>query len=285
MELNIENVSMKYGKHVALRSIDLSLVPGVYGILGPNGSGKTTMMNILATLLRPTSGYVKWNGQDILKLQDGYRNVVGFLPQQIGLYPEFTANDFLLYLAAIKGITGVQAKRRVEELLEWVGLTDVGSVKLGGFSGGMKQRIGIAQALLNDPDILIVDEPTAGLDPKERIRFRNLLSSVSSKKIVLLSTHIVSDIEYIANEIVVMKKGEVINKGNPQVLLKELEGKVWSAIICEKDLQEHQQNYRTMSVVQKENGIEVRFLSDDEVKFAVKKEAPNLEDLYLYYFD
>lgn len=211
MELIIDRVSKQYKNHIAVDRVSVTLHQGVYGLLGANGAGKTTLMRMLCGILTPTSGTITFDGTDVSS--EEYRAILGYLPQDFGYYPEFTAMDFLLYLAALKGIPKLQAKRRARELLELVSLQDVSRKKIKTFSGGMKQRLGIAQALLNDPKLLILDEPTAGLDPKERVRFRNLIEQIGKNSIVLLSTHIVSDIEHIADEILMMKDGQLIYQG------------------------------------------------------------------------
>lgn len=211
MELIIDRVSKQYKNRIAVDRVSVTLHQGVYGLLGANGAGKTTLMRVLCGILTPTSGTITFDGTDVSS--EEYRAILGYLPQDFGYYPEFTAMDFLLYLAALKGIPKLQAKRRARELLELVSLQDVSRKKIKTFSGGMKQRLGIAQALLNDPKLLILDEPTAGLDPKERVRFRNLIEQLGKNSIVLLSTHIVSDIEHIADEILMMKDGQLIYQG------------------------------------------------------------------------
>ncbi len=211
MELVIDRVSKQYKNKIAVDHISIKLQKGVYGLLGANGAGKTTLMRMLCGILKPTSGTITFDGIDVGEEQ--YRAVLGYLPQDFGYYPEFTAMDFLLYFAALKGIPKVQAKRKANELLALVSLDDVGRKKIKTFSGGMKQRLGIAQALLNDPKLVILDEPTAGLDPKERVRFRNLIESLGKDSIVLLSTHIVSDIEHIADQVLMMKDGQLIFQG------------------------------------------------------------------------
>ncbi|MBR4078436.1 MAG: ABC transporter ATP-binding protein [Oscillospiraceae bacterium] len=211
MELIIDRVSKQYKNHIAVDRVSARLHRGVYGLLGANGAGKTTLMRMLTGILTPTSGSITFDGMDVST--EEYRGILGYLPQDFGYYPEFTAMDFLLYLAALKGIPKSQAKRRAKELLELVSLQDVARRKIKTFSGGMKQRLGIAQALLNDPKLLILDEPTAGLDPKERVRFRNLIEQLGKDSIVLLSTHIVSDIEHIADEILLMRDGQLIFQG------------------------------------------------------------------------
>jgi ABC-2 type transport system ATP-binding protein len=214
MQLTVEKLSKRYGRAVqALRDVDLTLGPGVLGLLGPNGAGKSTLMRILATVTRPSSGRVLWNNSDIARSPDALRDVLGYLPQDFGVYPNLNALEFLEYLAAVKGIAAGAARKRIGELLELVNLTDAAKRPLGGYSGGMRQRVGIAQALLNDPQLLIVDEPTAGLDPEERVRFRNLLSELSGERIVILSTHIVSDVEAVATSIAILAHGQLLAHG------------------------------------------------------------------------
>jgi ABC-2 type transport system ATP-binding protein len=221
VKLEIEEVSKQYRRGVlALRSFSLELKPGVLGLLGPNGAGKTTLMSILATITKASKGRVLWDGVDIARSPDALRSVLGYLPQDFGVYPNLNAVEFLEYLAAVKGLDAATSKRRIEELLDLVNLTDARKRPLGGFSGGMKQRVGIAQALLNDPQLLIVDEPTAGLDPEERVRFRNLLSELSGERIVILSTHIVSDVEATATDIALIEKGSLVAHATPEALLQ-----------------------------------------------------------------
>ena len=232
LHLNIENVSKRYGGGTwALRNFTLLPGPGVLGLLGPNGAGKTTLMSILATITRATEGRVVWNDTDLATHPDALRSVLGYLPQDFGIYPNLNAVEFLEYLAAVKGLDASASKRRIDELLNLVNLTDVRKRPLGGYSGGMKQRIGIAQALLNDPQLLIVDEPTAGLDPEERVRFRNLLSELSGERIVILSTHIVSDVEATATDIALISQGSLVAHASPEALLQRVEGKVWEWIL------------------------------------------------------
>ncbi|MEH7225966.1 ABC transporter ATP-binding protein [Bacillus sp. JJ1566] len=286
MNLTIENVSKVFDDKKALDSIHLEFTTGVYGILGANGSGKTTLMRILASVMKPSSGRILLDGQDIAMLDYRYRDVIGYLPQHVGLYKNFTAEKFLLYIATLKGLTKEQAKVKVAETLELVGLGDQAKKKVGKFSGGMKRRVGIAQALLNDPKILIVDEPTAGLDPKERIRFRNLLSQISTNRIVLLSTHIVSDIEFIAKEVLILKAGKLIQKQTPQALLKGIEDKVWSVTVKnESEITRLQSIYKVGNIARIGDTVQLRILSDVKPHLSAAHEHPNLEDLYLYYFD
>lgn len=285
MNLRIERVSKQFGSKRALIDIDLEFTCGVYGILGANGSGKTTLMRILASVVKPSSGNVYLNGQNIAKLDHRYRDQIGYLPQQVGLYNHFSAEKFLTYIAFLKGLTKAEAQVKVGEVLELVGLTEHRKGKLGKFSGGMKRRVGIAQALLNDPKILIVDEPTAGLDPKERIRFRNLLSRISSRRIVLLSTHIVSDIELIADEILILKQGQLVKKESTQMLLKDMEGKVWSAWAEEAEASVLQSAHKVSGMTRVGDRIRMRIIDDTKPCANAVQETPNLEDLYLYYFD
>ncbi|MBM7660267.1 ABC-type multidrug transport system ATPase subunit [Bacillus mesophilus] len=285
MNLTIDAVSKRFGNKLALDEVTLELTTGVYGILGSNGSGKTTLMRILASVMKPSSGAVYLDGKDIVKMDHQYRELIGYLPQHVGLYENFTAEKLLQYIAALKGLSKEKTNEKVEEVLTLVGLFEERKKKVGKFSGGMKRRVGIAQALLNDPKILIVDEPTAGLDPKERIRFRNLLSTISKDRIVLLSTHIVSDIEFIAKEILVLKQGKVISQEAPQTLLKGIEDKVWSVIVNEEEIPHYQEHFKVGNINRVENRVQLRMLSDTKPNEEAKKEVPNLEDLYLYYFD
>jgi ABC-type multidrug transport system ATPase subunit len=285
VNLTISNVSKSFGNKKALDGLSLEFTTGVYGILGANGSGKTTFMRILASVMKPSSGQVFLDGQDIVALDYRYRDLIGYLPQHVGLYPNFSAEKFLTYIASLKGQSKGEAKRKVDETLELVGLTDNRKEKVGKFSGGMKRRVGIAQALLNDPKILIVDEPTAGLDPKERIRFRNLLSRISSRRIVILSTHIVSDIELIAKEILVLKEGRLLHKETPEKLLAGIGDKVWSVLADEKDIADLQFRCRVGNMTRVQDRFQLRIISDTKPLENAIRETPNLEDLYLYYFD
>ncbi|WP_317259102.1 ABC transporter ATP-binding protein [Paenibacillus sp. J5C2022] len=286
LKLSIEQVHKQYGRKKVLQDICCELTEGVYGFLGANGSGKTTLMRILAAVSRPTKGHIRFDGADIGELDDRYRELIGYLPQQIGLYRSFTVMKFLLYIAALKGIAKDEAHAKAKKMLEWVGMADMASLKMGKLSGGQKQRVGIAQALLNDPHILIVDEPTAGLDPKERIRFRNLLATISQKRIVLLSTHIVSDIEYIAKEILVLKQGRLIEKAEPRSLLDRIRGSVWVMQVSEDEVSALQKRLRISSIMRQADGsVLVRVLSLSEPDRRAEIAEPNLEDLYLHYFD
>jgi ABC-2 type transport system ATP-binding protein len=282
MQLLIENVSKRYSANTwALRNFTLDLRPGVLGLLGPNGAGKTTLMSILATITRATEGKVTWNGTDVATHPDTLRAVLGYLPQDFGVYPNLNVVEFLQYLAAVKGLDGPSSSRRIDQLLDLVNLTDVRKRPLGGFSGGMKQRVGIAQALLNDPQLLIVDEPTAGLDPEERVRFRNLLSELSGDRIVILSTHIVSDVEATATDIALISKGTLVAHASPENLLRQVEGKVWEWTIPSTDLTAAKQRYLINSTVRRTDGVHARVLTSEPPSRAVPV-MPNLEDAYLF---
>ena len=270
MRLNVEGVSKNYrgGVH-ALRGVQLSLEPGVLGLLGPNGAGKSTLMRILATITRPTSGRVLWNDVDIASRPDGLRQVLGYLPQDFGVYPNLNAIEFLEYLAAVKGLPAAAARKRIAELLDLVNLTSAAKRPLGGYSGGMRQRVGIAQALLNDPQLLIVDEPTAGLDPEERLRFRNLLSELSGERIVILSTHIVSDIEAVASGIAIMAQGELLAHGAPESLLTRLNGRVWEVVVSSAELPALRRNHLVSSTAHRADGVHARVVANSRTNAGV----------------
>jgi len=280
--LAIENVSKRYGGgNWALRNFTLNLGPGVLGLLGPNGAGKTTLMSILATITRATEGRVRWSGTDIASNPDALRSTLGYLPQDFGVYPNLNAVEFLQYLAAVKGLDRKASKRRIDELLNLVNLSDVRKRLLGGFSGGMKQRVGIAQALLNDPQLLIVDEPTAGLDPEERVRFRNLLSELSGERIVILSTHIVSDVEATATDIALIAQGTLVAHASPEELLRRVEGRVWEWVIPSADLNAARQRYLISNTARRSDGVHARVIGDAPPSGA-HPVTPSLEDAYLY---
>lgn len=284
MMLKIENVTHHYRGFEALKNINCELSPGIYGLLGPNGAGKTTLLRILVDVIAPSKGRVLYNHRDISALGERYRDVLGYLPQEFHGYRNFTAEEFLKYVANLKGLDRQTAASRVEQLLDMVGLTEVRKKKLKEFSGGMKRRIGIAQALLNDPEILILDEPTAGLDPSERIRLRGILSKLSKNKIIILSTHIVSDIEYVADEVLLLKKGELIQKATPSALLGQLENQVWRLRIQEEELEKYSTNYAVSNVHQLGNDIELRIISEEKPNESAVNVEPRMEDIYVYYF-
>ena len=282
MQLSIDNVSKRYGSgNWALRNFTLHLKPGVLGLLGPNGAGKTTLMSILATITRATEGRVTWNGADLATNPDALRSTLGYLPQDFGVYPNLNAVEFLEYLAAVKGLDAPAAKRRIDELLNLVNLTDVRKRSLGGYSGGMKQRVGIAQALLNDPQLMIVDEPTAGLDPEERVRFRNLLSELSGQRIIILSTHIVSDVEATATDIALISQGTLVAHASPEELLRQVEGKVWEWTLPSADFNAARQKYLISNTARRSDGVHARVLCDAPPAGA-QPVLPNLEDAYLF---
>lgn len=284
MELSIDRLTKQYGRKIAVDCVSAALQPGVYGLLGANGAGKTTLMRMLCAILEPASGEVLLDGKEITSMGADYRNVLGYLPQDFGYYPNYTAMEFLMYIAALKGIPKNFAKNRAAELLELVDLRQVADKKVKTFSGGMKQRIGIAQALLNNPEVLILDEPTAGLDPKERVRFRNLLSEYAGDKIVILSTHIVSDIEAIADEVLLMKKGKFISQGTVPELVHKAEGKVWELSVSLEEAGKWQAKTTVANLRHEGKEIVLRIISDSKpCEEAVLCKA-TLEDLYLYYF-
>jgi len=283
IRLTIEHLSKQYRRDIwGLKEFNLEIGPGVTGLLGPNGAGKSTLMRMLATITQPTEGSIIWNGSDVVRSPDILRSVLGYLPQDFGVYPNLTAVEFLEYMAAIKGLDTRTARRRIDELLQVVNL--VGSAKrpLGGYSGGMKQRVGIAQALLNDPQLLIVDEPTVGLDPEERVRFRNLLSDLAGERIILLSTHIVSDVEATATEIVLINKGCRLEHASPETLLQMLDGKVWQWLVPSRDLPALKRQYIISGTVRRSEGMHIRVVSDTSPSPQAEAVSASLEDVYLH---
>jgi ABC-type multidrug transport system ATPase subunit len=283
MNLLIEHVSKRYTKDVwGLRDFSLSLAPGVLGLLGPNGAGKTTLMRILATISKPTGGNVTWDGTDIVRSPDGLREVLGYLPQDFGVYPNLTPIEFLGYIAAAKGLDAPAARRRIDELLLLVNLDGERSQRLGGFSGGMRQRVGIAQALLNDPRLLIVDEPTAGLDPEERVRFRNLLSDLSGERVVILSTHIVSDVEAVATDIAIIVRGRLVAHESPEALLAGVRGLVWEWVVPSSDLVSVRSRFLVSGTLRRSDGVLCRVISAESPDPGARSADPSLEDAYLH---
>jgi ABC-type multidrug transport system ATPase subunit len=283
MQLTISHLSKQYRRDFwGLRDFDLELGSGVIGLLGPNGAGKSTLMRMLATITQPTAGTIQWNGTDIVKSPDTLRAVLGYLPQDFGVYPNLSGLEFLEYMAAIKGLDAKSARRRIDELLTVVNLVHAAKRPLGGYSGGMKQRIGIAQALLNDPQLLIVDEPTVGLDPEERVRFRNLLSDLSGERIILLSTHIVSDVEATATEIVIINHGRKLQHAAPEKLLQLLEGQVWQWIVPSETLPALKQKHIVSGTVRRADGVQVRVVSASAPSPEAQPVSPSLEDVYLH---
>ncbi|WP_343246293.1 ABC transporter ATP-binding protein [Diplocloster hominis] len=284
MELKIENLTKNYQDITAVKNVTYSMHHGVYGLLGANGAGKTTFMRMLCTLLKPSNGAITWDGKDIFAMDAEYRKLLGYLPQDFGFYPDFTVQDYLMYIGSIKGIPTAVVKKRIGELLQRVGLTQMRTKKMKKLSGGMKRRVGIAQAVLNNPKILVLDEPTSGLDPNERIRFRNLISELSQDRLVLLSTHIVSDVEYIANEILLMKNGEIAHSGTPAGIMHTLPVRVWSCLAGREELEAYARQYQIANMKTVTEGAELRILSADRPCPGAKEEDMTLEDVFLYYF-
>ena len=285
MELKTIGLTKKFGSKTAVNDLNITLSNGVYGLLGANGAGKTTFMRLLCNIQNPTSGKVLLNGKNIVGLGEKYRNLLGYLPQNFGYYPDFTTLDFLLYVAALKGLNERTARKKSKDLLEAVALSAESNHKIKTFSGGMKQRLGIAQAMLNDPRILILDEPTAGLDPKERVRFRNLISAFSKDRIVILSTHIVSDVEFIAEEIVMMKSGQIVHFGKPQEITSEINGQVWECLVPTAYAEKYAATYNTSNLRNTDNNQTIlRIIADRPPMENAVRVQPNLEDLYLFYF-
>ena len=286
MELSLDRLTKQYGRKIAVDCISATLKPGVYGLLGANGAGKTTLMRMLCAVLESTSGEVLLDGKEVTSMGADYRNVLGYLPQDFGYYPNYTAVEFLMYIAALKGIPKNVAKKRVTELLEVVDLSHVANKKVKTFSGGMKQRVLLAQALLGDPKILILDEPTAGLDPKERINIRNYIAELSKDKIILFATHVVSDIECIADCVLLLKKGEIIAQGTPIELIEAMSGKVGEIKCCIDEVEMLQNKYKIGNIRQRKEGLALRIVGDELPEEAVITDSDiDLEDVYLYYFE
>ncbi len=282
MKLTINHISKRYSNKVlGLQNFSLELTAGILGLLGPNGAGKSTLMNILATITRPTEGQVLWNGVDIVKQPDELRRVLGYLPQSFGVYPNLSAQEFLEYMASVKGLDSRSARRRIDELLQLVNLTEVRKRPLGGYSGGMKQRVGIAQALLNDPQLLIVDEPTVGLDPEERVRFRDLIADLSGERIVILSTHIVSDVEATATRIVITNQGRLVTDTSPERFLRLMDGMVWEWLVSSDELPQAKKKYLTSGTLRRPNGVQLRVISVDAPSRDARRVSPTFEDAYL----
>ena len=284
MELKMIKLTKQFGDFTAVDHMNLTMTNGVYGLLGVNGAGKTTLMRMICTLLQPSSGKILCNGKDIFKMGADYRKLLGYLPQDFGFYPEFTVKDYLLYIAALKGIRPAVARKRVKDLISKVGLSKAANKKMKKLSGGMKRRAGIAQAVLNDPKILILDEPTAGLDPNERIRFRNLISELSEDRLVLLSTHIVSDVEYIANEIWLMNDGQLLQQGTADELIRSMDENVWKCYADKSDVPALMKQYKISNIKSEPHGVELRIISKEKPFPDAVMEEANLEDVFLYYF-
>jgi ABC-type multidrug transport system ATPase subunit len=285
MNLTITDTSKSYGTNKALDSFNAELSPGIYALLGPNGSGKSTLMNIITDNLKADSGSIAYNGENTLKMGVKFREKLGFMPQYPGMYPNFSVEKFLWYMAALKGLEKAEAREQIAEILQAVELDDVPRRKIGALSGGMKQRLALAQAVLGNPEILILDEPTAGLDPKQRIAIRNYISRIAFNKIVIIATHVVPDIEFIAKEIIILKKGVIIDCEPAHELTKKIAGKVWNVITDEDDVQSIQERYRVINISKTEKGVELRVLSEAKPdESSVAGAAPTLEDYYLYIF-
>lgn len=286
-KLEIKNLTKIYGKKRANDGITVTLENGVYGLLGPNGAGKTTLMKQITNLIKPDKGEILYNGKDIFNMDDKYRNIIGYLPQEFGVYKNFTAKQFLQYVGALKGMSGKNLNSKVNELLELVGLYDVRNKSIGKFSGGMKRRVGIAQVLLNDPKIIVLDEPTAGLDPQERTRFRNLIAKISRDKIIILSTHIISDIESVAKETIMVKEGKLLMKETHREILSDMNNKVYNiSVNNEEEINRIQEKYKVISIQSDVDSTILRVVSDTMPKeLNVESTSARFEDVYMFYFD
>lgn len=283
--LIVNNLSKSFGNFSVLEDINLEFKNGVYGLLAPNGAGKTTLIKLLTTLIFPSKGEILYDGVDIVALDEGYRDILGYLPQDFGYYKNYSPKQFLLYISALKGMEKSKAIEVIDGLLELVALKDVANKKMRKFSGGMIQRVGIAQALLNNPKVIILDEPTAGLDPKERVRFRNIISELSRDKIVIISTHIVSDIEFIANEVIMIKDKKVLYKDTIENICKTLNGKVYETEIEYSSAKEFRSNHISLSEKQENGKMKIRFVDESEENEKWKAVSPNLEDIFLYEYN
>lgn len=292
MKLIINGITKSYGSTLALSNFTATLEPGIYALLGPNGSGKSTLMNIITDNLKADSGEILYddgsgNAENVLKMGVRFREKIGFMPQYPGLYPNFTVERFMWYIAALKGMKKEDAKTQIAEILHAVELDDVPRRKIGALSGGMKQRLALAQAVLGDPEILILDEPTAGLDPKQRIAIRNFISKIAFNKIVIFATHVVADIEYIARDIIMLKKGVIVDNSPPQELTKKIEGKVWHVSCDESEVTAFQTKWRVINISRdpEKGNVILRILSDDKPTNQAYNVTPTLEDYYLYVFE
>ncbi|WP_239302340.1 ABC transporter ATP-binding protein [Paenibacillus sp. ACRRY] len=282
----MDNVSKKYRNKWAVKSFSLELSSGgVYGLLGPNGAGKTTLLRMLVDIAKPTSGQILLDGQPIERMGDRYRSLLGYMPQRFGFYNRFTAHRFLMYMCSLKGLSAPQAAVRVQETLRMVDLEQQAQHKIRTFSGGMRQRLGIAQALLNDPHILVLDEPTAGLDPKERIRFRNIIGELGRDRIVLLSTHIISDLEFSCKEMILMNDGQLITRSTPEEIMNRMQGSVWKATLTQQQLAELTSHFKVSGLSYQSDGIVARILAKEQPVPQAVPETPRLEDVYMHYFD
>ncbi|WP_350343134.1 ABC transporter ATP-binding protein [Proteinivorax tanatarense] len=284
MELKIKKLTKQYGDKIAVDGFSTTFGEGVNGLLGANGSGKTTLMRMMCDILRPTSGEVLLDGISISTLDEAYRELLGYLPQNFGYYPDFTGWDFMIYLSSLKGLPKLTAVERCKYLLNTVGLYDVRKQKIKTYSGGMRQRLGIAQSLINDPKILILDEPTVGLDPKERTKFRNIISDNSLGKIVLLSTHIVSDVEYIADKIFIVKHGKLFQEAKADSICSSIDNFVWNLKVSPKDVESYNSKYIVSNLKHSGDTVELRIVSEECPEKTAVNVSPSLEDLYLFHF-
>ena len=284
MRLTLERLSKQFKNRIAVENVNAELTEGIYGFLGANGAGKTTLMQMICGIVAPTSGEVKLNGKNVTEMGEQFRDLLGYLPQEFGYTPGFTAEDFLLYIASVKGLDPRYARRRTRELMKLVSLEGDMKRKIRTFSGGMKRRLGIAQALLNDPKILIMDEPTAGLDPKERAYFRNVISEMAQDKIIIISTHIVSDIEYISDQVIIMKKGRFILQGTTEELTAEAEGMVWSCRVPVREWAAFEISHTVANSRNLGEMVEARVISPERPCADAEQAEPTLEDLYLKCF-
>ena len=284
MELKIEHLSKQFKDKTAVNDVNLTLTPGIWGLLGANGAGKTTLMRMIADIMIPTSGAVYYDGKNIRELGEVYRSKFGFLPQDFGYHRDFTVKDYLEYVAALKDIPTMATTKKINHLLDILSLSDVKKKKISNLSGGMKRRVGIAQAMLNNPKILILDEPTAGLDPNERIRFRNLISELSEDRLVLLSTHIVSDIEYIANEILLMKDGKLMHKGTADEIINSMTETVWECFVEKNMVSDFMKKYKISNMKSEADGVILRIISHEKPFVNAQSVEASLEDVFLYYF-
>ena len=284
MQLELRNLTKQYGAKCAVDDINVVLRPGVYGLLGANGAGKTTLMRMICNVLKPSAGSILLNGKTAAELGESYHAQLGYMPQDFGFYPDFTGREFMYYMAAVKGLNEKEAKHQIEHLLQMVNLQEAANKKIKTYSGGMKQRLGIAQAELNNPAILILDEPTAGLDPKERVRFRNLIANFANEKIVILSTHIVSDVSYIADTILMMKNGKFLLQEPMNTITNCMEGKVWELLAAEHEGTEYNECFSVVNLHHENDTVRLRIVSDTAPSEKAVNVKPSLEDLFLYYF-
>ncbi|MDT2238192.1 ABC transporter ATP-binding protein [Paenibacillus larvae] len=285
LKLDIEKLTKRFSQHVAVHEIQTVLSPGIYGLVGPNGAGKTTLLRMLAGVMHPTSGHVLWNGQSVKgKAGEQYRNQLGYLPQELGLYPSFTVERFLRYIAALKGLSKAETGESIERVLNLVNLKSKQSVKIKELSGGMRRRLGIAQALLNDPKVMLLDEPTTALDPEERLRFRNVIQSLSGNRIIIISTHIMSDIEQLADYLLILKEGRLVANHSPGKLIEELEGMVWNVTSDTELLHTLSRNYLIGNLGKQEDHYRVTVIAKEPPSHKAVPQRPCLEDVYVWLF-